>query len=529
MATFNITGMCIGRDVFSLVPSGKNTVQRFLQWTHPIVDFVYNSKPDRLISEEDLNSTPELVAMPNFKKKCILNDYNRTVLEYFQNPADFFLLDLVPMAHTYLMKEQRPDGGEHYFTYSGAMMEALRAGLKERFFADRELKVISPLKALEMVDYRTVLDAFIRWLLEDRHYRADQIIIMESRSVQYYTDGQSLFELNVDIQKQNQILRDMYAYFEERCPGCHVIKMPYGVYADQNHVWGLTDLHYCIEFYEYVSACLQAITEDAPHCAQKIDRLHEDYTRILTENMCALMKNSFQYVSGKQWLQADGFLRSSVRDALIAPRGTPYFQEINGGGPLGILTETLPALPYGMNNAKITVGGNTCYVSLDQCCPGYTGTEQYFGGGWYTMNPATEVRLTDHSAIVCHNGKNSGSQVQILQVVEDNQKLAGQPVVFSVYARVLKKNSQGQGGTIALIHGNGYNKGAFFVQRAFVNEDWKRIFCSARLPDAKDFKGLTVCLRSLTFPKGQNAAVVEFRSPKLEIGSFPTALQIPDN
>ena len=529
MATFNITGMCIGRDVFSLVPSGKNTVQRFLQWTHPIVDFIYDSKPDRLISEEDLNSTPELVAMPNFKKKCIINDYNRTVLDYFRTPADFFLLDLVPMAHTYLMKEQRPDGGEHYFTYSGAMMEALRAGLKERFFADRELKVIPPLKALEAVDYHTVLDAFLRWLLEEQHYRPDQIIIMESRSVQYYTDGRALFELNVDIQKQNQILREMYAYFEEHCPGCHVIKMPCNVYADRNHVWGLTDLHYCIEFYEYASACLQAITDDPKHYAPKVDRLYEDCTRALMENVAFFMKNSFQYVCGKQWLQMGGFLRASPGDALIAPKGTPYFRQINGGEPLGVLTETLPALPYGRKNAKVTVSGNTCYVNLEQCHTGYTGTEQRFGGGWYTMNPATEVRLTDNSAIVCHNGKNSGSQVQILQIVENNQKLAGQPVVFSVYARVLKKNSQGQGGSIALINDNGYNKGIFIVQRSFQNEEWKRIFCSFHLPDGKDFKGLTVCLRALTFPKEQNAAVVEFRSPKLEPGCFPTALAQPDN
>ena len=143
---------------------------------------------------------------------------------------------------------------------------------------------------------------------------------------------------------------------------------------------------------------------------------------------------------------------------------------------------------------------------------------------WQTFNSTTEVQLTGNSAIVSHNGIDEKWQCNIIQIVDNNEKLQGKPIVFSVYARVIRTNEDGNGGTIALINDNGYNKGKFLISKSFNNSSWQRIYVATHMPKGEEFKGLTVCLRAVSSSKKGDGAIVEFRDPKLEIGAFPTAI-----
>ena len=510
--------MCILRDTFSFIPWNEHEVQHFLQWTHPVTNFIYTKKPERTM---ELKHFGHERSKMNFKERCIVNDYNRTVPDYFELPSDYFVLDLVTIVHTHLLKEKQSDGSEHFITHSQAFSELMEIGLRENFFKNIKLEKVSALELLNEVSYQQIIDAYVKWLLEDKKYRQEQIIVVENRSVHYWTDGNALFELDLDFRKENEILRKCYDYFEEICPNCHVIKMPCNVYADLNHHWGLSDLHFCIEYYEYLYSCIDAIVKEK-NSKKRINQLYEDYSWILMDNIYRLMKNSFQYVCGKNLLQ--GTLDITENVGYIATKGTHYYRMINGYQEVGILSETVAVMPYGMKNAKFVKDGSFFYVNLEDCQRGYSGSGQWFGGNWQTMNATTEVQIKDSSIIVCHNGTNFKYQSQVIQVVENNEVLRGQSVVFSVYARVIKLNSEGRGGTLALINDNGYNKGIFLAYKSFTNSDWERISFAVRLPSGNDFHGLTVCLRAITSSNSCDGAVVEYRNPKLEIGAFPTAI-----
>lgn len=523
--SFNTLGMCILRDIFSFNDMTDYTIHCFLQSVHPAVHFMYNAKPKTPIGMKELDRTEAQKKIRNFRKKCVMNDYNGTVLEAYEKKSDYFLLDLPIMVHTTLIKETTDEGAsEHYFTNSAFCIQLRRAGFSE-FFSDKKTERIPVPKLWEELDWREVLDRYIFWLTEVKGYSPENIIIVENRSVRYYTDGNALFALDrepyTELYQRNGLLQEMYRYFENKCRGCYVIKMPCSVYGDKYHIWGLNDLHYCFEFYEYAGKCLRVITDGTGDKRKKLEDLYEEYSRILMEKTYELMRNSFLYAGSRNWL--DGNLCRAVSDGFFAPKGTEYFDSMRTRERKGELPHALPVRPYGTNYGKVAVKGKMCYVDIETCVTGCTGTNQQMGTGWYTQNSTTQVQLTECSAIISHNGKSSPAQTQIIQVVKDNEKLSGKPVVISVWARVLKKNRDGKGGSIAIINENGYNEGKLFAYRNFDNESWERVVCSVFLPVGEDFKGVTVCLRALVAKEAFDGAVVEFKSPKLEIGAFPTA------
>ena len=149
MATFNIYGCCICRDLFSLVPNNTHEVIHFLQSSSQTVNFLFNTKPKKQLTFDDF----ENISMPNFEKKCIINDYNKTLVDYYTETSDFFILDLINIANTNLMKEISEDGTEHYFTNSSWFSKAFKKGLNE-FFKEVE----------EGSDSNDGSNCFINWI-----------------------------------------------------------------------------------------------------------------------------------------------------------------------------------------------------------------------------------------------------------------------------------------------------------------------------------------------------------------------------
>ena len=342
MAKFDLYGMCILRDVFEFVPYNEHEVQHFLQWSSPVINFIYNEKPNRVMELSHFGHERE---KENFMERCVMRDYNRTVLDYYEPKADYFMLDLVMLVHTSLCKELLSNGSENIFTYSCALLQLLDNGLRDHFFANSSFSYIRPLEALESVGYEKVIDEFVRWLIDVKGYREDQIIMVESEMVYHYTDGNSLFELKYDYNKENEKLRECYKYFKKKCPGCHSIKMPYNVYSDLYHYWGVSDLHYSIEYYQYLYSCIDAIVKKE-NIIDNLNMLHEKYSRYFSRKIIELMKNSFQYVSGENLIYSS-FSNNEI-EGYIAPKDTAFYDRLSGEREaVGVLKETIDVIPYG--------------------------------------------------------------------------------------------------------------------------------------------------------------------------------------
>ena len=154
---------------------------------------------------------------------------------------------------------------------------------------------------------------------------------------------------------------------------------------------------------------------------------------------------------------------------------------------------------------------------------GYSGHGFRLKSGWYTQNKTTLVLGKIQSVVLKHNGCSRKEQINLLYSVESFEELIGKYITISVWARCLKINNNGIGGTLAIICDSHYNKGEFYKHISFSNMEWSRISLTVKVPDK--IEGLIVCLRA---NKGTGDipahSEVEFCSPKLELGVFSTSL-----
>ncbi len=219
----------------------------------------------------------KILNFPISKKKCIIHDYNKTLLNYYTEKTDFIIVDLTNIANTNLVKEISEDGYEHYFTHSAWFNNAYRKGLNS-FFTNSRFEIINRVDLLNKYGSDIILDRLIKWLKEKLHYKEEQIILIENNRTPYYThEGKMYYFPSGTREEVNGILAELYKSFKEKCVNCHVIKLPIVAYADTDHPWSLTDQHFCHEFYEYLYQCVDAVAEDPIFCDEKIAQIREDF------------------------------------------------------------------------------------------------------------------------------------------------------------------------------------------------------------------------------------------------------------
>lgn len=501
MAVFNIYGCCICRDLFGFVPYNTHEVKHFMQSSSPIINFIYPEKPVKPMTEEDLKNVP----CPDFRKKCIMNDYNKTVLDCFVEKSDFFVTDLIDIANTNLAKITDENGNEHYFTHSKWFRDAYNGALKD-FFEDKTVTPLHRLKIIEKIGLESIIDKYVQWLLEEKQYKQEQIIMIENKRTPYYFDGEKMCLFEPFLRdKSNKLIEKATRLFKEKCPDCHIIRMPYSVYSVIDHPWGLTDLHFCYEYYEYLYKCVDLIANG--DAEDKIEDLFYDYSNLL------IKKNIAEYTN-EQLLK--GNFIPDVSDCYIAKKDSVIYSDSKGTKTSKKLDHYALVNEFSMPYSKIFGG----YVNADACVKGVYGNGKFFGDkAWQTVNSNTCAVLKSNSVILCHNGSPSKNHMNIIQTVQNSDELCGKTVTLSVWARVIELSEEKKGGVIALINDNSYNKGQFYAMTEFGNKTWKRIVLTAKLPEKEDYKGLTVCFRACGVSGlKKKCAVVEFCNPKLEIG-----------
>lgn len=157
---------------------------------------------------------------------------------------------------------------------------------------------------------------------------------MENKKVESYSDGELLYYFEKDMNRVriNNILDSVYEAFERELPDCYIIQMPIGVYADVHHKWGLIDLHYCREYYEYLYKCFDMIASK-DNCQQDIYKLRDNYSEILQENRDIFIHNCFSYITGKQFLKGELCYKSS--DNRLVVKGANFYADCSTENLLG--------------------------------------------------------------------------------------------------------------------------------------------------------------------------------------------------
>lgn len=515
MATFNIYGCCVSRDIFGFEENNTHEVKHFLQATSQIVDFIFPTLPKKKMTMEDM----EGIELNNFKKRCIIKDYNKELFDYFEEKADFFIIDLIDIANTDIKKVIFEDGSEHYFTNSGWFRDAYRKGLSN-FFGKNKIEDINRLQVLDKVGIDAILDGLINWL-KGLGYTEEQIIVNEVKRARYYTDGNIVAPFRLDIQEHvNSIMDKIHYRFKQKCPKCHIIKMPFGTYSDERHPWKLTDLHYVQDHYNYLYKCVDIISKN-PNCDDILADLWERQSNVNANKMVSYLSNNFDVYKGKNLLKNGDFTKlSSFVNEFIALKGSLIFNNL--GEDIGKRLESAGKVNnIGLLYSQVAGDNSDIYVSSDDCIKGFTGDNVTFSQYWKTANKTTCVIVKDHSIIVAHNGIDARYQTNIIQTIDNLEQLYGKVVTLSAWARVLMpSDNNGVGGTIALINASDYNQGKCYARKVFKNTEWRKIELTTILPDKDELKGVTVCLRANTGVSKHS--VVEFSQVKLELGRIST-------
>lgn len=515
MSKFNILSSCICRDAFGFQEKCEHEVITFLQSSSPVTWFKYNKKPKNLITMDMMN---EVRTLYNFQKKCILKDFNKEVLEAYNQKSDYFIIDLISLASTGVAKITQENGDTNFFTYSKWFNRAYCDGLKsylsgkiERYNAVEFLKNHKGL-------LEDTIGNLIDWLIDVKGYEEEQIIVVQNQRVDSWTDSQYLyfFDGKNNRKRVNDTLNKAYDYFHKKVPNCHMIKMPFDTYSDKNHKWGLTELHFCKEFYDYLYLCFDLISKGREN---EIDRLFEKYSKLMISNKKQFILNTVNIMKPENLIEND-FAKTN-NNYIIEKNKKLYKNEQGKMYQCGNTEQAFKILAWGRCYSKILIDKQLFYVKTDDCEKGYTGHAVRIGNTfWKLQNKSTLVKIKDKSIIIEHNGSDSKTQMQIIYTICNSEKLKGKVLTFSVWTRVLQRNDAGKGGSISFINASDYNKGIFVEKKDFSNFEWKKISLYYRVPENETFNGITICMRALASEKDGNNAKVEFCQPRVEIGSL---------
>ena len=516
MATFSILGSCICRDLFSLQDEMIHEIDTFLQVSSALTWFHYGENhPTKKIDPIFYEGIPGLT---NFQKRCLVHDYNHTVFEQYTKKSDYFITDMTEFASMDIAKEVDEKNIEHYFTFSKWFSIAYKNGAKERF--EHSIERIDHLEIITDEVIEDTIKKYAQWIYQ-QGYDQKQVIVIENKRAYMYTDGKLLYRFGgvEHRDKLNGLLDKIYACMRRELPLANFIKMPMGILSDKNHKWGLTDLHFCKEYYDFLYQSIEMIISKE-NAALEIEQLRDEYSILFSRKKEQCMYNSFEYADSKQLLSSA--FSSRQIEHFVVEKGVRYYEDKECTILKGMSTSYYNAHRINRCYGEIEEKDIVYYVQTDEMKKGCIGAGQCLFDNWYTVNGSTVAIVKDRSVILGHNYSKSKAQMNLIYTLDNNTDLSGEIVTFSVYTRVLKHNYQGKGGTIAFINATDYNKGIFAVKEDFVNKEWKRVSITTHLPQGSEYQGLTICLRALAGTTGEDSALVEFSDPKLEIGTFPT-------
>lgn len=282
MATFNISGCCTMRDAFGFQEKCEHKVIHFLQFSSPVTWFEFITEPEKEFLTSDLDElSVDGIVKNNFTKKCIVNDYNRTVLSYYKDKADYFIFDFPEMVRYGLIKQTINDNRVHYFTSTGRV---LKRNSKHMNFLDllsgnKSLIHVSEYLTDDMIE--KILAKLHDWLIYTKGYALKEIILVKTLNALDYYDGTMMRSFpNVEkLKQENALLNKIYTKFECLFDGCHVVEFPTNAYGIVPHKWGLLSLHYSKEIYDYLYGAFDFIANNFSGGGRTPVRIHSEHVR----------------------------------------------------------------------------------------------------------------------------------------------------------------------------------------------------------------------------------------------------------
>lgn len=291
MKSFNVMGDCVSRDILEFE---EVKVLQYNAFSSMIS--VCSGKSSNVMKLEDLDQASSILTSicsrnsskatklvdfdqnigneyPNFVKRCIMFDFNKSVLDYvLEKKSDYFVLDILDSRHPLLIN------GCHCITLTNRMRKIV--SLLPRQFGLNEYKEVSPYTDISMEQWEDCIGR-----VADRirnHYTVKQIVLNIHYGVrQYICDSgiKSFSSSTVDeVNRYNVLVKKLFEMLKKELDGCHIIEFPDQTVAVKEHKWGLAPLHYHDIYYRYGTEAIKVILRDFSYEEEKIqlERLRVD-------------------------------------------------------------------------------------------------------------------------------------------------------------------------------------------------------------------------------------------------------------
>lgn len=243
----SVWGSCVSRD--AVIFDNFNVV-RYAGFVSPYTMF----------SGTPANLTGELSGYwSRFGTRCLCLDVNKNMDEYFKEAkSDWLFLDVLSARHDILYwRDKNVFITKH--TYAPEQLSVF----ENKFGASETIDALD----IPLDEMRARVEQMCDRVL--KVYEPEQIIFNEVYPCEDYIsrDGQLMRfseEIIEKVRKRKILFKSIYEVCKCKFAGCHVIKMPEGVFCDEAHRWIIMPLHYFYPYYEYVSRSIETINKRLP-------------------------------------------------------------------------------------------------------------------------------------------------------------------------------------------------------------------------------------------------------------------------
>ncbi len=294
----SILGACVLRDIFGLYDNnGGYTIDRFVQSISPL-SAVTNSMLLKDFDEDDTEVKAVQQDLTNFYKRILKLDLQKGIFEYLaEKKSDYIMIDACACRYDLL---KLSDGNTNkYITviFENKLKTLIKAG-----YLPQSLELVS-ISSMDDFLFLNYMEMYVNAIL--KLYDLKQIILVECYCVPFAInkkrDKYTVFD-NKIISKNTANIQRGFNYLHKRLKGCHVIKFPNGIIADEGHKWGGNPLHYIPEYYTYGFKAVDLITKNTGSLQQEqlaLESLKYDYEHIIKSKYEPILIQNFKYYQAR--------------------------------------------------------------------------------------------------------------------------------------------------------------------------------------------------------------------------------------
>lgn len=267
MATFNILGCCVTRDIFSMHQNdGGHKVNQYINEFSPL--FSLENGLD--LDYDKYNSIDISSISSNFIKRCTYLDITKNIFNYITKKAsDYLIIDPGPIRMGYIVFENG------ITCYAGRVSQKIiNYMIEQKIFPPIYESLNFDYMSLREFEYRTIKYCNKLKTL----YPTNRIILNEIQHGFLLFDRNdkkiTTFKDSYELKRKNKLLSYIFEIMKRELKGCHIIYMPRNIMCDKHHYLGWAPLHFTKGYYDYGLEAINIILS-SKSIAEEVDRLEK--------------------------------------------------------------------------------------------------------------------------------------------------------------------------------------------------------------------------------------------------------------